>query len=1083
MKRRVPPLTNNFLATLFRECLAIAVVLIAASQLHAADRFWISNSGTSNFNATANWSTTSGGGGGASVPAATDTANFTLSGTYTVDFVGSSNPTNTAVDVEAGSVTFDLSGQTYTLSNLVRVGVTGGASSARLTLFDGTLDVDTNGDNIEVGTTDADGFLTVSTHATVGAGGTNPDIILGSSGDGSLTINNGGVVNSTSGQFGVASALATGTATVTGLGSRWTNSGGFIVGSSGSGSLVVQSGATISGSGSQLGSGGGSIGTATITGTGSSWTEAASFTVGNFGTGTLNISNGGEMSIASSAFVAGQGNSNGTVNVSGSGSTWTIGADLAVGNLGNGTVSVLSGGQVTANAVRLGVLSSASTKGTLNISGSGSKLTANGAFQLGVSAPGTATISNGGTLVTGADATFAVNSTGSGDLTVTGDGSLWENTGNILLGLSGSGTLTVSNGATVTTTGELNINDPMGAGVGTLNFDGGTIVATNVNRAAGGVMNWTDGTLRINGGTINNASANLTINGAASGDLPTLQLAGGASGTGFAGTTLTVGSNHAGALELTGGSVLQVTNAFIGSQDGGDGRVTLLNGTLNALNGQLAVGGTNTAAGGLGELNIGAGATAAASTFRLWEGGSVTLDGGTLTTFVFNADGGEFQFDAGTIQFIAAFVAGDFSSVYDTILGPEHRLLPGRTITYNGTFNPVNMALRIDGGNFSTATDFNVGSGSILEVSAGKVSAGTLTNDANAQVYVAAGDLSLTTTFTNAGELRLAATSDFNLISGTTLINTGLVHGNGRINMGLTNNSGGQVRAAAGDHLVFGGAATNNGTGQIQVSQGGDLEFKSTLANNSSVDVIGGTLRVQGAATNASTGFITGRDATLRFNGGLSNDGRLGLSFGRSDVFGAVANNFAGRVIVSGNSEATFYGDVVNNGIIQVSAGSTAVYFGNVSGAGIYAGAGTNFYEGGFSPGLSPARVTFGGDVAFGSASTLTMEIAGLIAGDEYDQLVIGGTMFADGRLTITLLSGFVPEVGDSFLLFDAADFSGDFNSIQVPTLSGGKSWDVSGLTTDGLVIVIPEPSTVALLTMALLILGAGLIAWRRRPR
>jgi hypothetical protein len=50
-----------------------------------ADRFWIS-AGSSNFNNTANWSTTNGGGGGASVPGNTDRARFTSSGVGSCQF-------------------------------------------------------------------------------------------------------------------------------------------------------------------------------------------------------------------------------------------------------------------------------------------------------------------------------------------------------------------------------------------------------------------------------------------------------------------------------------------------------------------------------------------------------------------------------------------------------------------------------------------------------------------------------------------------------------------------------------------------------------------------------------------------------------------------------------------------------------------------------------------------------------------------------------------------------------------------------------------------------------------------------------
>jgi hypothetical protein len=128
--------------------------------------------------------------------------------------------------------------------------------------------------------------------------------------------------------------------------------------------------------------------------------------------------------------------------------------------------------------------------------------------------------------------------------------------------------------------------------------------------------------------------------------------------------------------------------------------------------------------------------------------------------------------------------------------------------------------------------------------------------------------------------LRLATTTDFNVLSGTTLTNTGLIHGNGQISMALTNNSAGQVRAEAGDRLVFTGASSNNGTGRFEVSAGGDLQFASALANNATIDVIGGTLRVEGAATTRRRPASSRRNA-ITFQQRLTNHSRLAFRSAR----------------------------------------------------------------------------------------------------------------------------------------------------------------------------------------------------------
>lgn len=69
-----------------------------------ADRYWVGGTGTWNTTSTTNWSTTSGGAGGASVPTSADNVFFDQAGTYTVTTTGSLSCLN--LTVSAGTVTF-----------------------------------------------------------------------------------------------------------------------------------------------------------------------------------------------------------------------------------------------------------------------------------------------------------------------------------------------------------------------------------------------------------------------------------------------------------------------------------------------------------------------------------------------------------------------------------------------------------------------------------------------------------------------------------------------------------------------------------------------------------------------------------------------------------------------------------------------------------------------------------------------------------------------------------------------------------------------------------------------------------------
>jgi T5SS/PEP-CTERM-associated repeat protein len=119
----------------------------------------------------------------------------------------------------------------------------------------------------------------------------------GHKGAGTLRIADGVTVASSYGDLGYVIG-STGTATVTGTGSKWTNSGWLFVGNEGSGTLNIEAGGQVSNTLTYLGYHIGSNGTATVTGTGSKWTNSGELYVGHEGGGTLNITDCGLVSVA-----------------------------------------------------------------------------------------------------------------------------------------------------------------------------------------------------------------------------------------------------------------------------------------------------------------------------------------------------------------------------------------------------------------------------------------------------------------------------------------------------------------------------------------------------------------------------------------------------------------------------------------------------------------------------------------------------------------------------------------------------------------------------------------------------------------
>ena len=133
---------------------------------------------------------------------------------------------------------------------------------------------------------------------------------------------------------------------------------------------------------------------------------------------------------------------------------------------------------------------------------------------------------------------------------------------------------------------------------------------------------------------------------------------------------------------------------------------------------------------------------------------------------------------------------------------------------------------------------------------------------------------------------------------------------------------------------------------------------------------------------------------------------------------------------------------MTQNGTLQVikvgSTNSVAVFAGAFTGSGGSSGGGDIFFLGDLRPGNSPASVTFGNNVAFGSSATLNVEIGGTTQGTGYDHLNITGDLTLDGVLDVALINGFIPIAGQSFNILDwLGTRTGTFSSLDLPTLAG----------------------------------------------
>jgi hypothetical protein len=109
------------------------------------------------------------------------------------------------------------------------------------------------------------------------------------------------------------------------------------------------------------------------------------------------------------------------------------------------------------------------------------------------------------------------------------------------------------------------------------------------------------------------------------------------------------------------------------------------------------------------------------------------------------------------------------------------------------------------------------------------------------------------------------------------------------------------------------------------------------------------------------------------------------------------------------------------------------------------------------SPGGSVGTLTVNGNYAQVAASTMLFEIGGTGPG-EFDKLVVDGSLIAAGSLTIQLIDGFMPAVGNSFDIHDWGVSRSGTLTLNLPSLSPGLAWNTSSLMTTGVLSVTTGP-------------------------
>ncbi len=558
----------------------------------------------------------------------------------------------------------------------------------------------------------------------------------------------------------------------------------------------------------------------------------------------------------------------------------------------------------------------------MNVSGAGTTADINGIFLVGDTGVGSLTVSDGAVVTNNVGgSSFIVGEEGASDgssLTVTGPGSTmdYQGTGRMILGLSGGSsaaptTVTVSDGGLLTTDQRISIAEQDNSHA-VLVVDNAKVEGLEMNVAVdpGTVA---DVTVRNGGKVLLDVFAEIAAENNGNGSL-IVEDAGSLFRTGGDFSVAAAATANDGDLFVRDGGRVETGNlGFVGRFNNDRGEATIGGPGLPAswtIGSTLFVG-PNTASG-FGVLNIlDNGTVDTDGPLSLRRNGTINIDGGTLELDSLTDAGGTINFNTGTVRFSNAVSQTLTPSLLDDVVGSDRTLNANQTLDVEG-LAILGTNLRIDGGRFEV----------------GAISAGSFAN-----VDFDRGTFALT---------------DADLIIGT---------------------SG-----------VFGPTATFTQNQNLEVTN--DV----LVQPNAELTIIGSYSAGQ-TVNNGDIVFISP-------SGIKQIDGQF-------------------RTV----GDTTFVGNTRFNDL--------------VSGPGDFFGPGLGIFAGGYAPGNSPGVIEFEGDVAFADGGFLEIELAGLDIGG-FDRLEILGDATFDGLLRIAAIDGFQPLPGDAFEFATFASADGVFDAFDI---------------------------------------------------
>lgn len=686
----------------------------------------------------------------------------------------------------------------------------------------------------------------------------------------------------------------------------------------------------------------------------------------------------------------------------------------------------------------------------------------------GFDATGKISVNNGGTLVvnyggqndwTSADvdtlrnnATFAAGSMLGFDTTNAASGASYASdvSGGLALNKLGPNALTLSGtnshtGGTMLTAGQLNINNAQALGTGTFIISG---VSTIDNTTSSSIALSTNNPQTWNANFIFAGSQDLNLgNGPVTlGYNRTVTISS---------STLTVGGAISGAYSLT-----------------------------KAGSGTLALGGANTYSG---TTSLGAGTLFLQNQYAL-QNSVLSASAGTLVfdaavnnhAFNFGGLSGSINLDLRDTSAnpVALTVANSGSNSFSGVIGGSGSL----TKTGNGT-------LYLTGANtFSGKTTVNAGMVAINSESSLGTAPGSFTPD---QLTLNGGTLQNTATLTlsaNRGIYLGSSGGSLRPYGNTiTLTVASVIDGPGSLTL-----SGSGAVTLSGVNTYTGG--TNLNSGQLNITNPLALGSGNFTIGNSGIDNTSGSPMVLANHPMAWNGYFTfvGTQSLDLGTGPVTLGGnyQVAVTANALTVGGVISSNYGitkygnGTLVLSGNNTYTGptninLGTIIVNG--SLGSGNVILNGSNTTlgGSGTIGGNVTAYYGSTISPGNTVGTLTLSRNLTLNSGALFKFDLATPGSSDQISMpsstLYLNNQQFSD--FTFTPQANFAPG---TFVLIDAGLIQNGLGDNLTGTINGFPA-SISAVGNDLLLIVVPEPSTLVMLSFAAIALLG--ISWRRRNR